>query len=476
MIRRLFIFLICGFLVPSLCSGKLVNDTGPDSTGELVIIRDIIFLGNKITRDKIIQRELTFHSNDTLPVIELTSQIIVSQQNVYNTNLFNFVNVDTIRYPNSRVIDVSVKVAERWYIWPIPFLQLADRNFNVWFETRDISRLSYGVDLAFYNVRGQNETMKILTHLGYDQLYGFSYKIPYLNPRQTIGAKFGFDVEFNHEVAVFTSDNKPVFINNSQNYLQRKWFAFCDLLFRPDFYNTHSFSLRFDQYQFSDQVDTIPGFLYSANSSQRFFSLNWFFKNDHRDVHDYPLNGSYFDVEVNHSFPYQVARNSYFKGNFRLYRQLFNRWYFAGGFTGKVSFASTQPYYLQRGLGYGRDFVRGYEYYVVDGQHYALFKCNFKFALVPQRIDNIGFLHSIKFNSIPWAIYLNAFIDAGFAYHYPNEGADKNSSGNSLENSFLTGYGIGIDFATYYDVVIRMEAAINGLGQPGIYLHFTAPI
>jgi hypothetical protein len=70
---------------------------------------------------------------------------------------------------------------------------------------------------------------------------------------------------------------------------------------------------------------------------------------------------------------------------------------------------------------------------------------------------------------------MNAFIDMGFVYHYADSPGDVDS-GNTLENSFLIGYGLGLDFTTYYDVVIRVEGAMNRMGQPGLYLHFIAPI
>jgi hypothetical protein len=47
---------------------------------------------------------------------------------------------------------------------------------------------------------------------------------------------------------------------------------------------------------------------------------------------------------------------------------------------------------------------------------------------------------------------------------------------NDLQNSLLVGYGAGFDFTTYYDVVVRLEFSMNGMGIPGIYLHFMAPI
>jgi hypothetical protein len=209
---------------------------------------------------------------------------------------------------------------------------------------------------------------------------------------------------------------------------------------------------------------------------QQFVSFSYFYKNDHRDVQYYPLKGYYLDIELNHSVPYATAYNSFMKTNLRVYGQLYNRWYWASGFTGKLSFEKEQPYYLQRGLGYGGDYVRGYEYYVVDGQHFALLKNNLKFALIPQRVAQLGFIRSAKFNTIPLALYMNAFVDLGYVYHYQVSASNGFSTGNTLENSLLIGYGMGLDFTTYYDIVVRLEGSMNRWLKPGVYLHFIAPI
>jgi hypothetical protein len=47
---------------------------------------------------------------------------------------------------------------------------------------------------------------------------------------------------------------------------------------------------------------------------------------------------------------------------------------------------------------------------------------------------------------------------------------------NPLVNASLFGYGAGIDFVTYYDVVISLNFAMNMKGEPGLFLHFIAPI
>jgi outer membrane protein assembly factor BamA len=455
--------------------GQVQDETrvfSPDS----VIIHSITIAGNSITKKGIILRELNFKENDTLSMVQFSDLLIRGKENIFNTRLFNFVTIDTTVQADNRLVDVSIELVERWYAWPVPYLEISDRNFNVWWETRDFTRLTYGVDFTFFNARGRNETLKIMAHFGFNQKYGFTYKMPYINHQKTLGAGFGFAIELNHELPVLTLNNEPFYIRSNSTYLKKLIGGFTEMTFRPDFYSTHTLRLAYSHYDFDSLVQAIPGFVVAEQEVQQFVGLNYLYKNDHRDVQYYPLKGYYLDVELNHAVPYATARNSWLRTNLRIYLQLSKRWYWASGFTGKLSFEKVQPYYLQRGLGYGRDFVRGYEYYVIDGQHFALLKNNLKFALVPQHVEKLGFIRTTKFNTIPLALYLNAFIDMGYVYHYAGSPSVDAGPGNTLENRFLIGYGLGLDFTTYYDVVIRVEGAMNRMGQPGLYLHFIAPI
>ena len=446
------------------------------NSSDTVIIHQVNISGNTITQKGIILRELNFKAKDTLSLVKFSEKLINSRQNIFNTRLFNFVTIDTSFLDSHHMVDVNITLVERWYIWPIPFFEFSDRNFNVWWETRDLSRLTYGIDFTFFNARGRNETLKILAHFGFNQQFGFTYKMPYINYKKTLGTGFGFTVELNHELPVFTRNNKPFYIRSNSIYLKKLIYGFTELIARPDFYSTHTFRVAYSHYDFDSSVSNIPGFVLSKDDVQQFVSLSYLYKNDHRDVQYYPLKGYCLEVELNHDMAYETVHNSYLRTNLRIYAQLYHRWYWASGFTGKLSFEKTQPYYLQRGLGFGRDFVRGYEYYVIDGQHFALLRNNLKFALLPQRVEKIGFIHTTKFNTIPLALYLNVFADLGYVYHYPQSTPGEDYDGNNLENSFLIGYGLGLDFTTYYDLVIRVEGALNRMGQPGLYLHFIAPI
>jgi outer membrane protein assembly factor BamA len=464
------------FFHPDLSSAlNLTGDIGDE--GQYIVIGKITLDGNKRTRPSIILRELKFHENDTLAQGMLPQLLKESQENVFNTRLFNIVTLDSSLVAGTNQVDVSVNVIERWYIWPIPYLTFADRNFNVWWETKELSRLTYGVDLTFYNMRGRNETLTLLTHLGYDQLYGFTYKAPYINRRQTLGIGFGAGVELNHEVAVETIDNQPQFISDPSRYMRQLIFAFAEFIIRPGFYTQHTLRFDYNYLYFADTVVGVKDFTLNGMNLQQLFYLTYQYKDDHRDVQYYPLKGYYFDMELIFGMPTAVAHDTYIQPTFRKYWQIYNRWYWASGITAKVSIFKTQPYYLQQGLGYNRDYVRGYEYYVADGQHFVLLKNNLKFALIPERVIRLGFINTKKFNTIPLALYLNAFCDLGYVYNYQARSENyRQTNGNTLENTLLAGFGMGLDFTTYYDFVLRMELSMNRMGEAGLYLHFIAPI
>ncbi|HNY02731.1 MAG TPA: POTRA domain-containing protein [Bacteroidales bacterium] len=465
---RLVITLLTGWLFPGIILGAMAG-----SPGRLVIdtdslvVRHILFAGNRITHESLLRRELPFREGNFLPVGEMEKRLTGGTQNIFNTRLFNHVRIDTLRTASRDSIDVKVTVVERWYIWPIPFFEISDRNFNVWWETREIRRLSYGVDLTFFNVRGRNETLQILLHGGFNQRYGFTYRFPFLDSRQKVGLGFGWSFDLNHEVPVATHENKPVFLRNDHVLLKKAINGFAEMVIRPDLYTYHTVRIGWSHNRLDSSVFHVAGFITEPRAIQDFFTVSYRYRHDRRDVQYYPLTGHCVDVEAGHTLPSGTARNTWLWTNLRYYRQLAARWYWASGFTGKLGLFGNPPYLLQRGLGYGRDIVRGYEYYVIDGRHFALLKNNLKYALIPRHVHTLDFIHTTKFSEVPLALYLNLIADAGYV---------AGAGGNSLQNRLVAGFGAGVDFVTYYDIVIRAEATVNHLFQPGIYLHFVAPI
>jgi hypothetical protein len=127
---------------------------------------------------------------------------------------------------------------------------------------------------------------------------------------------------------------------------------------------------------------------------------------------------------------------------------------------------------MLKGIGYGRDVLRGYELYVIDGQNFGILKNNLKFAIIPRTVRDIKFVKSDKFGLIHFAFYLNLFVDLGYVDNRQYYGENQ----NLMENEFQVGYGAGIDFVSYYDIVMRFEYSFNKQGQSGFFVHFRAPI
>ncbi len=472
--KYLFVIVFLFFSHLNICISQNGRADSTNNSPQLFIIDSIIIKGNKVTKDHIIIREFMFTPGDTIARESLEKQIEKTHNNLMNTSLFNFVFLDTIQKPGSHIL-VEIKLIERWYTWPFPILEISDRNFNVWWEEKDLNRISYGFFLVRENFRGRKETLKLLMRLGYDQTYGFAYNIPYINEKQTLGVGFASGVSMNKEVAYQTKNNDLVFFKDSENTLRTRYYSVFQLTYRKQIYNTHIFNLGYEQNLISDTLLKLnPDYSSSGEKLNRFFNLSYFFQNDHRDYKAYPLEGHYFDVGF---FKYglgvyqtKTVNHFHIKTNFRKYYNIYNRWNYAFGITGKYSFDANQPYYLTQGLGFGRELVRAYELYVVDGEHFFLFKNNLKFNLIKPRILKINSIPTEKFNTLNYAFYLNLFFDAGYV-------SSKNpTASNDLTNTWLTGQGIGLDFVTYYDRIMRLEFSMNRMKETGIFLHFIAPI
>ena len=183
---------------------SISNQDSTNCINKYVTIGSISISGNKKTKSPIILRELTFRSNDTIDLKSIEQLLKRSEQNLLNTSLFNFATITSELNEENLSVSINIAVSERWYLWPSPVFEIQDRNFNTWWETKDLFRINYGLFLSMYNVRGRNETAVLKFRKGYTELYGFSYKIPYLDKKQNLGANISVNYSRNNEVAFNT--------------------------------------------------------------------------------------------------------------------------------------------------------------------------------------------------------------------------------------------------------------------------------
>src|ERR1700710_3155768 len=159
---KAYVFLY--FFLMMCYSGLMAQKTDAPSSLEAKknILRSIYLIGNRRTKDYIVQREYAFARGQSYTQDELDKQIKLTYQQLINTSLFVSVTVLPVDAGNG-AIDMNVTVRERIYFVPLPFVKSEARNINV----ATIGRISYGIKFAENNLTGRNDKMNIFLSGGY---------------------------------------------------------------------------------------------------------------------------------------------------------------------------------------------------------------------------------------------------------------------------------------------------------------------
>ena len=434
------------------------------------IIKEVKIIGNKTTKSYIIHRELPFNIGDTISSKDLKKIANNIKSNLLNTSLFNFVTVD-IADIDPLHIAFYITIEERWYWWPVPIFEVEETNFNTWLENKNLNRANYGLFLAKENFRGRKERLVFKFQAGYTEQIEIRYHAPYINKSQTQGITLGLSYRQNNELIYGTTDNRRDFIRLNDTYVKKSFLSKINYEYRPKLYNKFNLELQYTDVSVRDTVVKLNNdFLVAGNNSIQFLSLVYSLKRDKRNLKSYATKGHYLDltfVKNGLGIIDKELNSFYITSTIKKYWQLTDKVYLASSIKGKATLRRP-PYLLLDGFGYKDDLVRGYERYVINGEHYGLFKSQLRYALFND-VFKTQMLFS-KFNKVPISIYAGLFFDAGYAIDNEFEQT------NFLNNELLYGSGVSIDFVSYYDLVFRVEYSINALKRHGIFLHFLAPI
>lgn len=440
-------------------------------TASYIVVSDIVLDGNGITKSSIILKELTFSQGDTINISDWEEEMRLSRENIQNTTLFNFVDFECVyndTFPEEVII--KIKVTERWYLWVYPYISYADRNINAWYEADNLRRFSYGFDMEHHNFLGLKHSLKLTCISGYNQNYGLSYDIPYLIEKYNFGLKSGVAYKRDKEVAYITENNKISYFNGGDEFAKQTTNFFVEPYYRFGHRNKLFLNISYNDTYFHDTLSCLN---HDFDEHYQYFSLMMTFKNDYRDEQNYPLNGHYLELLLEKT-GLGIFKTSpdvfYGKITADWYQPINGRWYWASNLTVKLSDDYDAPYFFNKGLGYGNDYVRTYELYVIDAMNFALMKNNLKFAILNPVTRYLPLIKNERFGKIHFALYANVFFDCAYSWRIPEKSAFY------LDNKFIFGTGVGVDFVTYYDKVIRFEYGINDMGETGLFIHFVAPI
>jgi outer membrane protein assembly factor BamA len=457
---------------PSVFSGQ---DRINDSIERKIEIARIHITGNNRTKEPVIKRELTFREGQILTEKEFNEALAISRRNLLRLPLFNFVSFEQTELGQNQ-LSVTIILEERWYFWPQVAIINNERNFNSWYSERNFMRLDYRLDLRQYNMFGLNHILRFGTSYGFTRELSLGYQNIAIGKKQQHFAGILGRISAFKTVFYRTFENKQEpFIDQKQDALISKTLRL-EYTFRPGMYTQHRFFLSFGQFTSSDSLLSLnSNFIGGTKNKQNTFAIWYQLKTDHRDNPTYPLTGFYFDCNITNYFmgisgpdgTHFLHTRASVKYHYKLARKL----YAAHSITTKKLIEGTEPYFFKNSLG-NIDYLRGFEYYVIEGNDYYLQKNTIKFELLPQTTRQIQFIPLKKFQKIHYAFYLNAFADIGYA-----QNKERNADlANNLSGKLLYSFGLGFDLVTYYDKVIRMEYSINSLKEKGVFLHFVAPI
>ena len=434
------------------------------------VLGTILFAGNAVTKEQILRAELDVREGDTLNLAELPARLEANRRRLFNLQLFHAV-VAQASCANGKLL-VVFGVQERWYTFPVPILSLADRNLRAWLDRADRwQRVDYGVHLVHNNFRGRNEQITANLQLGFNRKYELFYEAPGLGPYRRLGLGLGASFYQSHSLDYLTRADRLLPFRADQGFPIERFYVSGGLRFRHTVQFLTAFDASYHREQIADSVRYYNPDYYDGRTQREYIDFTLTSTRNQRNTFAYPLTGRFAQATLTQRvFLNQALANlTTLRLRYARYLALGHRFYYSGALSGQMRLTRHLSYADSRALGYDA-LVRGYDEYVVEGRHYALLQQGLSYQLLnpaPVRLSAIG---NPKINTIPLALYLNIFADAGYV------ASPALLPENRLPNHLLSAVGLGLHLVTYYDRVFTVEYTLNGLGQTGYFFRSTFPI
>ena len=432
-----------------------------------VTIRNVVISGNKITKRYIVLRELPFEIGQAYSISDVLIGLQKGRQNIMNTTLFVSASLNFTNWYNDSM-DIYIDVKERWYYIALPFFRPIDRNWNVWLKDYSLSldRVNYGLKFLGKNISGRNDRLNIWLTNGYSRRVAFNYYNPFSD--KTLRHGFGFDFSYlqNKELNYTTLNNKQQFFKDDNKFLRQQLYAGLLYSYRRGSVERHYVKLGYQAESIADTVLSLnPSYYLNGKQKVSFPEIKYTYNNFDLNYIPYPTRGKVIELEfTKRGFNKNMNLwQLYFK--YGRYFQLPKKMYVSSILETHLRLPFDQPFLNQPMLGYGESFLRGLEYYVIDGVAGGFVR-----NTIGKEIFNYKLKTSIKskaYESIPFRFYLKLYGDAGIVYN------KNNLNTNFLTNKMMYTGGVGLDIISIYDIVIRLEYSFNNLREGGFYVHKT---
>jgi len=400
-----------------------------------IVVDSILITGNDITEDFIILRELTFGIGDTLDH-HLASY---NRERIYSLRIFN--EVKLIPFMLNEINILEILIEESWYIYPIPFVTLKDRDWE---------KVSYGVSVSLLNFRGRNETLSGSAAFGYDPSFSFRY----FNPNISYNQNLNFQVNLGYS----TSTNKSKEAENlyGASFEQKIFTSRVQLGKR--FGNYHWAYLK-SGFDYIETPFYIEGVNASDNNIDKTLIVGASYVYDTRDLTLYAADGIYalFNYEFKglgvDGINYQVADLE-----FREYRKIVERFTAKWRMSIRHTAGETVPYYDYSYLGYS-ERIRGYFHDgESEGNDRFIGSVEINYPIIEETRINLYWIPLLPKSLLSYRVAIIAGL-------FGDTGTTRNTGEPLAIKNFNSGYGTGISFLLLPYFIFRLEYAINDNAQ-----------
>ncbi|MBK8983276.1 MAG: hypothetical protein IPM38_13375 [Ignavibacteria bacterium] len=358
-------------------SGKIIYDTIPISNDSIlnnsavldsgkgveyllpeIRIGKILIVGNEVTQDDIITREISLRENTILDLKILEHDV----RNLNKLGLFNKIDVLPIPTDSANKVDLMFMLEEKFYILPIPQGGFRDGQF---------SKFWAGLNLRWFNFRGRNETLNFNFGIGYEPFVGLSYSVPWIgeDARYFSSVSLRYSKNYNRSLLALNDTGSSSIPDPDNNFVNYNFSA--DYKLGKYFNRNFSVSSTL-KYNLIESVPYQPGRTVSTDGTDSYFTFSIFSRFDTRDSYEYTLAGSYYSLEYEKiGFGKTIDFNRInleMKKFIPIEMDAGKFITFANRTFSTIAFGGTVPTYMREFFGYN-DLIRGYKRNVLEGEN-----------------------------------------------------------------------------------------------------------
>ncbi len=387
----------------------------------------IDIIGNEVTKDDVILRELHFKKFTPVTFAEITA----GRKRIQSLALFTRVKFDIIGESEHAILLITV--FERWFVFPIPVLYLNERSWD---------KITYGGKLLWYNFLGRNILLNFTAAFGYNPQFKLSYRNPWFLGKLKLFTNFSI---YSGKVRSQSPDLR--------DYEDKR--KGVDWLIGKRFGHFTFLGLTLGYTEISAPPDI--GLTLSPSGTDYLPSIRLDLQYDDRDLKEYPHKGwktLFWGKRVGNDEWIDYYR---YGADIRRYQPLSRNVTLALRAATDLS-SGDIPSYSRVFFGYG-ERIRGKFYDVFEGENLVFGGAELRFPLMKIRyIDTEPVPGFEDYSSnLKFGISGVIFFDSGAVWYQ-----DENLTGDKLNS----GFGLGLHFHMPYIDIFRVECAFDTKWKP----------